>query len=155
MTGWLKTKKNLMAATLILLINFSATLFMTGLVWFVQIVHYPLFQKITTDFVAYELLHTRLTGRITAPLMLVELAATLLMWWYWPSYYVLNLILSFLLLLIWISTFFIQIPLHNKLCKAFNIEQCRRLSNTNWIRTIAWTLKGLFTAVYYIEMAML
>jgi hypothetical protein len=144
-----------MAATFVLLINFSATLFMTGLVWFVQVVHYPLFQNITNNFVAYEQLHTRLTGRITAPAMLVELTATLLMWWFWPSYYVLNTIISILLLIIWLSTFFIQIPLHNKLCFAYNLENCRKLKNTNWIRTIAWTLKGIFTAIYFIEMAML
>lgn len=144
-----------MTATLILLVNFSATMFMTGLVWFVQVIHYPLYLKITSDFEAYELMHTRLTSRLTAPVMLIELITTLLMWWYWPSYYVLNLAITILLALIWISTFLIQIPLHNKLCQAQDELHCRKLVKSNWLRTIAWTLKSIFLAIYIIELAML
>lgn len=144
-----------MTAFLILLINFSATLFMTGLVWFVQIIHYPLYLKISSNFEAYELMHTKLTSRLTAPVMLIELTTTLLMWWFWPSYYTLNIITSLLIIIIWISTFFVQIPLHNKLCNAFNQGHCKKLVTSNWIRTIAWTLKGMTLAVYFLELAML
>ncbi|MFW5760689.1 MAG: hypothetical protein ACOCXH_06915 [Cyclobacteriaceae bacterium] len=144
-----------MTAILILLINFSVTLFMTGLVWFVQVIHYPLYLKITTNFEAYELMHTRLTSRLTAPLMLLELFTTVLMWWFWPSYYVLNIIISLMLAIIWVSTFFVQIPLHNKLCQLHDKSNCHKLVKTNWVRTIAWTLKGLTLAVYFLEIAML
>lgn len=144
-----------MAAFFVLLINFSTTLFMAGLVWFVQLVHYPLFQKITHDFVDYEMQHKRLTSGITAPVMLVELATTIMMWFYWPSYYVLNIIISLLLLIIWLSTFFVQIPLHEKLCQVFDHKHCKQLVKTNWIRTVSWSLKALVLAIYFIEIAML
>ena len=144
-----------MTANLILLLNFSATVFMTGLVWFVQVIHYPLYLKIKSGFVDYELMHTRLTSRLTAPVMLIEMITTILMWWQWPSFYVLNIVISFLLLVIWISTFLVQIPLHNKLCKAQDEMNCNRLVKSNWIRTIAWTVKSIILSIYFIELAML
>ena len=144
-----------MEAYLLLLLNFSVTLFMTGLIWFVQLVHYPLFEKVQTDFVTYEQNHTRYTSWLTAPVMLTELAATLALWYFWPSYYVLNMAATVLIILIWISTFFIQIPLHHRLCDAFHPDNCRKLVKTNWLRTVAWTLKSLVMATYLVEIAFL
>lgn len=36
----------LMWAKWLLLLNLASALFMTGLIWFVQVVHYPLFERI-------------------------------------------------------------------------------------------------------------
>jgi hypothetical protein len=47
-----------------LLLNAGTTIFMTGLVWFVQIVHYPLFKDVGQDkFKHYEAQHSNLTSR--------------------------------------------------------------------------------------------
>ena len=50
-----------------------ATVAMTGLIWFVQVVHYPLFARVGEEgFHAYEAAHARATSRVVAPLMLGE-----------------------------------------------------------------------------------
>ena len=52
---------------------------MTGLIWFVQVVHYPLFAKVGSEaFSLYESLHTQKTGLVVGPVMLVEVLATFL-----------------------------------------------------------------------------
>jgi len=136
----------------LLLTQLLATAMMTGIIWFVQIVHYPLFLKVPAEgFVAYEQSHTIRTGFVVAPLMLVELGtATLLL--------VLSLIsgekmslsigLSPLslwsfgcLVLIWASTFLIQVPLHHLLEQRPEAKAMELLVSTNWIRTILWTIR--------------
>ncbi len=61
----------------VLLANLAATLFMVGIIWFVQIVHYPLFSRVGgAGFAAYSEAHSRLTGLVVGPPMLVEAATT-------------------------------------------------------------------------------
>ena len=71
---------------LLLLSHFAATLFMIGVIWFVQVVHYPLFAKTgSADFRSYEQLHTSLTTWVVAPPMLVEGITALLLFWFRPT----------------------------------------------------------------------
>jgi hypothetical protein len=59
-----------------------ATLFMTGLIWFVQVVHYPLFDQVgKAEFAGYERQHTRRTGWVVGGPMLLEMALALLLAW--------------------------------------------------------------------------
>jgi len=117
------------------------SVFMTGVIWFVQIVHYPLFEKVGVEaFVAYEKAHTQRTCYIVVPMMLIELALTGFYCFSAPSLPSITVFL--LLLLIWGSTFFLQAPQHQKLTKAYNLHDIQKLVQTNWIRTIAWTLKS-------------
>ena len=48
-----------------------------------------------------------------------------------------------LLGIIWFSTLFLQIPFHNKLSLKFNENVLMMLVNSNWIRTICWSLRGI------------
>ncbi|MEM7659029.1 MAG: hypothetical protein AAF399_23100 [Bacteroidota bacterium] len=125
----------------------ASSLFMTGLIWFVQVVHYPLFAKVGPEaFSIYESLHTQKTGLVVGPVMLVELLASLLWmlvgleqghsWQAWT--------IAALLGVIWLSTFFIQVPIHNELIQSFEPEKVRRLVSSNWLRTFAWTTKSGF-----------
>ncbi|MDP9439422.1 MAG: hypothetical protein M3P49_11875, partial [Actinomycetota bacterium] len=58
---------------LVLLVHVGATLFMVGLIWFVQIVHYPLFASVGRGgFAEYSRAHSRLTGLVVGPPMLIE-----------------------------------------------------------------------------------
>ena len=55
---------------MLLLIHAGATLYMTGLIWFVQVVHYPLMARVGEDgFAEYEKHHQRLTTWVVAPPM--------------------------------------------------------------------------------------
>lgn len=116
-----------------------------GLIWFVQLVHYPLLLRVGTGtFSGYELAHQRLTGRLVAPLMLAELAAAVLLCGFRPgaaAYAGLAL-----LGLIWGSTFLVQMPLHARLGAQHDPVLIRRLIRSNWLRTLAWTLRGLLAA---------
>ena len=112
------------------------SLMMTGLIWFVQMVHYPLFKAIPPEhFRQYETRHTSKTGLLVAPLMLIEMGFGFLFWWmhtkdFWNHFSLL------MLLIVWFSTFFIQVPLHSKLTKKHDDATINKLIQTNWIRTI-------------------
>jgi len=62
---------------LTLLFNLATTLLMTGVIWFVQVVHYPLFAGVGEErFVAYQATHSRSTTVVVAPLMTIELVTS-------------------------------------------------------------------------------
>lgn len=121
---------------------------MLGLIWFVQIVHYPLFARIkANNFVAYEQQHTHKTGFITAPPMLVELTTALLLL-YLNFGDILHWINTVGVIGLWASTFFIQVPLHQKLSQNHDASAIQKLVRSNWIRTVIWTLRG-FLLVFF------
>ncbi|MFK7959418.1 MAG: hypothetical protein AB8G96_02755 [Phycisphaerales bacterium] len=128
-----------------LLLQLAGTGGMVGVIWFVQMVHYPLFAEVPeAGFQAYEQAHVRRTGTLVGPLMLMELAAAIWLlvrtpigvpeWMPWAGLVVLALL--------WGSTFFVQVPLHRQLEAGFNLEAIERLVATNWLRTVGWTLRG-------------
>jgi len=130
---------------LLLLIHFAATWFMVGIIWFVQLVHYPLFDHLAGDVAAsYAYEHQRRTGWVVGPAMLVEMASAVLLGLFRPPGVGLPLIVAGLALLaiVWGSTFFVQIPIHAKLLEGYDARLQRRLVVTNWIRTAAWTARG-------------
>jgi len=74
-----------MAATLFVA-HLTATLFMTGVIWFVQIVHYPLFRLVgNSEFARYETAHTFWTTWVVAPPMLTEMATAVLLLLFKPK----------------------------------------------------------------------
>jgi hypothetical protein len=57
----------------ILLTNLAATLFMVGVVWFVQVVHYSLLARVDREgFALNSGAHSRLTSYVVRPPMLIE-----------------------------------------------------------------------------------
>lgn len=130
----------------LLSIHAAATWSMVGLIWFVQVVHYPLFAEVGSEqFARYEHLHQQRTTWVVMPLMLVELAsAVALACWrgsgvsgVWAGVGLL------LLVMIWLSTFAVQVPLHAQLAGGFEAEAHRRLVATNWWRTVLWSARGV------------
>lgn len=133
------------AARLILLGHLASTLFMTGVIWFVQVVHYPLFAGTgRAEFCAYERRHTGLTTWVVAPPMLAEAATAVLLFWFRPAGASTWQLVAGLALVaaIWLSTALLQVPCHERLCREFDPAAHRRLVSTNWIRTSAWSLRG-------------
>ena len=136
------------AIKLVLTLHATSTWAMFGLIWFVQVVHYPLFVFARTHFTAFETQHRSLTGLVVAPIMLLELsAATLLLfpffgvdvWVRWLSFG--------LLVAVWLSTFFLQVPMHSLLNYGYFAAAHKRLVTTNWVRTAGWSLRALLAAV--------
>lgn len=134
-----------METKLVLLINAAATLFLVGLIWMVQIVHYPLFDMADrANFPAFEAAHSNRITLIVGPAMLLELvtAGWLLVsrpdgipvWTLWVG--------AALVGVAWFVTAFVSVPQHAILSGGFNQRAYQTLVDTNWIRTLAWTLRG-------------
>ncbi len=133
---------------LILMENVASTLFMVGVIWFVQIVHYPLYANVgDQSFSNYEQLHSNATSLIVGPPMLVEAVTAALLLCYWPAGVMRWVVVVgfVLVIVIWVSTAFLQVPCHDVLLRGFQSDVHQRLVVTNWIRTIAWSLRGCLT----------
>tara|TARA_B100000530_G_scaffold261111_1_gene174288 strand:- start:534 stop:980 length:447 start_codon:yes stop_codon:yes gene_type:complete len=129
----------------ILLSNVVSTLFLVGLIWMVQVVHYPLLDDIgKQNYVDYQKRHQNNITYIVGPMMLIELATAIMLLWYPIDGVEKSLIYAGigLVALIWLSTALIQVPCHEKLVKGFDPAAYKWLVNSNWIRTIAWTARG-------------
>ncbi len=130
---------------LLILLQTASTLTLVGLIWLIQIVHYPLFNRVGLDeFVAYEAAHTRLITFVVAPLMLLEAATAALLLIFRPAGISLFQVWlgAGLLAIIWFSTAFIQVPQHKILSAGFDLSAYQILVTSNWIRTIAWSARG-------------
>ncbi|MFG0260045.1 MAG: hypothetical protein ACF8LK_06800 [Phycisphaerales bacterium JB041] len=133
----------------ILAVHAAATWIMTGLIWFVQLVHYPLMARVGREgWTDYERAHQARTTWIVAPVMLVEVLSAV-----WlliaahsevgppevsaavPALWV----SASLLVVVWASTFLIQVPLHARLSGAYSDRAHALLVRSNWLRTAAWT----------------
>jgi hypothetical protein len=135
-------------------VHLVATLMMAGLIWFVQVVHYPLFVRVGAEaFNVYEQHHVRRTTWVVAPLMLTELATAAGIWLAATTGPMWNLATGGLALLavIWLSTACVQVPCHQQLSKLFSPRAVTRLVATNWIRTVAWSSRGLIALALFIE----
>lgn len=129
---------------IVLLAHAAVTLAMTGVIWFVQVVHYPLFPFAAgPDFARFAAAHQQRTSVVVAPLMLIELATA--SWLLLPAAAVAALpawIGWLLLVAIWLSTALVQVPLHRGLAHGFDAAVARRLVRGNWARTWAWSARA-------------
>jgi hypothetical protein len=128
------------------LLNLFSTLYMVGVIVTVQLVHYPLMDRVEpTKFRAFHAAHSRLMTWVVLLPMVVELATSewlalqplpgIPRWLLW-----LGLALA---ALTWAATFFVSVPLHGKLSDGFDSDTHRALVRTNWLRTVFWLLHGI------------
>lgn len=122
------------------------TLFLVGLIWFVQQVHYALYPVVGAEsFVAYERAHCRRITPVVLPMMLAELVLVAAVWWRAPdaTTRLWALVGAVLLAVVWGATFLVQVPCHTILEQRADGPAMARLLASNWVRTIAWTLRGV------------
>lgn len=128
------------------LVQLASTLAMTGLIWFVQVVHYPLFRRVgAAGFARYAADHSQLTTLVVGPLMLAEAATALALAldpprlvpaaWAWAG--------VALVLVVWLATAFLSVPQHGVLALGFETTAHQSLVATNWVRTIGWSLRAV------------
>ena len=131
----------------------AATWAMVGLIWLVQLVHYPMLVGWSTaDPVRAAAFHQRRISFVVGPLMAVEGVTALLLLVdrpdtmgaaaAWVAAALLGVALA--------STVLVQVPLHSRLAAGPDPEAADRLCSTNWIRTAAWTLRGFLLAAVLI-----
>lgn len=140
-------------SSMILVINFASTLYMVGLIWFVQLVHYPLFKGVGADgFADYQSRHQRWTTYAVGPAMLLELCTAILLVWYPPPVNPALILMGIgLLFVIWASTALLQVPCHSRLERGFDPAVHRQLVLTNWIRTVSWSLRGVLVCWFVLQ----
>ena len=134
----------------VLLANLLSTVVMVGVIWFVQIVHYPLLSVVPVEAAsATATEHQRRTAYVVAAPMAVEGVTTLALlsvapegvsaWMPWAGGVLLAVALG--------STVLLSVPRHARMASAPDARVGRELVLTNWPRTVAWTARGVLCAV--------
>ena len=129
----------------ILLANLACALLLTGLIWTVQLVHYPLFGSVgQVGLAAYVRAHGARIGLLVAPLMSLELIAA---GWMairpppsvpgWAAWSGLGLVAA-----IWVVTAAVFVPVHGRLAATPTPADLAMLVSANWLRTGAWTARS-------------
>lgn len=136
----------------VLLLNAASSLAMVGVIWFVQVVHYPLLSIVPVESAASVALeHQRRTGWVVMVPMTVEGVTTLLLLamvpegvaWFVPWLAGIPLAVALG------ATVLLSVPRHARMAAQPDATVGRELVTTNWVRTVAWSLRGI------IAMAML
>jgi len=135
-----------MTVSAALLVHAAATFALVGLIWIVQVVLYPLFSRVGPDrFVEYHTAHCRRIGFLVGVLIPVEAVTAVLVVLAEPgAAAVVGLSLVAVNLL---ATAFLAVPLHDRLARGFDATAHRRLVRTNWLRTTAWSARGVLVAL--------
>ncbi|MBL0926573.1 MAG: hypothetical protein IBJ11_02830 [Phycisphaerales bacterium] len=130
----------------LLLSHAGVSCFLAGLIWTIQVVHYPLMARVGAEgFARYEREHMSRISLVVGPTMLAEMSLTCWIavrtpggvpaWAAWSG--------AALLAAIWLSTILVQTPLHQRLARGFDARAIRALVLGNWPRTLLWTARAL------------
>lgn len=131
--------------TAVLLASAASTLFMVGLAWFVQVVHYPLFPLVgETGFPAFHDLHSRRTSFVVIVPMTIELVSSVALAIEPPDGVGLLAIAGAVLATsIWALTGVVLAPMHGRIgSEGPTARNLARLVRLSWPRTVLWTLHG-------------
>lgn len=123
---------------------------MAGIIWFVQVVHYPLFAAVNGPRAAdYARENQARTSLVVLPPMLVEAAAAGWLAAFPPAGIGRGPALVGLVLvgLVWLSTLAVQLPLHARLAReGHTAGVVAALVRSNWPRTLIWTARAILAA---------
>ena len=113
---------------------------LVGIILITQFVNYPLFKKIDQNFEIIHKEYTTKMGYVVAPIMVLEAVTVFSMYIYYPKSNELVFI-TCLTIIIWLSTFLIQVPIHKTISFKKDSKKIKKLISTNYIRTISWCSK--------------
>ncbi|MBO0931216.1 hypothetical protein [Fibrella aquatilis] len=110
------------------------------LIWLVQLIVYPSFRYYNpTELAIWHPKYSNLITLIVGPLMLAQVALVGTELWQrftWPT-----LLSAILVGLMWVATAFVSVPIHNAIAVGnASPTTLARLVDTNWLRTIGWTI---------------
>ena len=134
---------------LVLLLNAVATWTMVGVIWFVQVVHYPLLSVVPVESAATVAVeHQRRTGWVVMAPMAVEGVTTLMLLamvpvgvaWFVPWLAGIPLAVALG------ATVLLSVPRHARMAASPDEQVGRELVTTNWVRTVAWSVRGAVVA---------
>ena len=121
-------------------IHFLSTSLMVGIIWVIQLLHYPTFHFIKqSDYVEFQHFHMQRISFIVVPVMIIEILSGFMLVYYFRS----NLFILCLtiLLVIWLITFVFFTKLHQSLLGGYDKIIVNKLVQINWSRTVLWSLR--------------
>ena len=125
---------------LLLNLNFVSTSVMVGIIWIIQLLHYPTFNFISKKkYVEFQHFHMMRISFIVIPFMVLELTSAILLAYFFKA--AITIILLVLLLGIWVITFIFFTEMHQKLTGGYDRTIVYKLVQTNWSRTALWSLR--------------
>ena len=132
-----------------LILHLIATSVMVGVIWVIQLVHYPSFHFVELkQYTTFQRFHMARISYVVIPAMLTELFTLILI--VIPMDQIDNLVLAsaILLIFIWIMTAVFFSGVHQKLTLGYDQTVVDKLVKLNWGRTLLWTLRLLFIFIY-------
>ena len=119
------------------------------LIWMVQLVIYPSFSYYKQeDLFKWHETYTKRIAVIVIPLMFGQLITSSIQVYNNLDFYTITS--SSLVIGVWLSTFFIFVPLHTNLSKRKEVESSiKKLKLHNWLRTVLWSL--IFIVTFYLK----
>lgn len=136
-------------------IHLASTLMLVGLIWTIQLVHYPLMLFIRQGFGEYHEQHCQRIFWLVGPLMGTEFVTAVSLaleppkplleseLWQGPIGPASLWIGVALILIAWATTAFVSVPTHSKLGQGHDPRAIAKLVSSNWVRTAAWSLRAV------------
>jgi hypothetical protein len=119
-----------------------------GLIWTIQVVHYPLFAAVGgSAWTGYERAHQRRIAMLVAPLMVVNVALAGAVLLAGGPDVVLRALDAALALAVFTATGTVYSALHRQLGRGWDSALGARLVHLNWWRTAAWSAQTAIAAL--------
>ena len=134
-----------------LIIHLIATSVMVGVIWVIQLVHYPSFHFIELkQYTTFQKFHMSRISYVVIPAMLTELFTLILIIISMDKVDPIILASALLLIVIWLMTAVFFSGVHQKLTLGYDQVVVEKLVKLNWGRTLLWTLRLLLVSIYII-----
>jgi len=125
-------------------LNLLSNIYLIAISIIVQFVVYPSFKNFEKEsFTTFHNNYTKKMLFLVGPIMLLELVASLILALKFNQ----TTLALIPLFLVWLLTFLLIVPVHNKLSVGFNKIEHKKLISLNFFRTIAWIVKFVFTLI--------
>ena len=137
----------------LLILNVACSGLMAGVIWVIQLVHYPLFVHVVeAEWREFHRQHTRRITWLVAPAMLGELLASAWLVTLLPTSALAWSGLA-LVVTVFAVTAFVQVPLHARLSRARDASTIARLVRSNWPRTALWSARFAVSIALFLRHA--
>ena len=132
-----------------LVLHLIATSVMVGVIWVIQLVHYPSFHFVELkQYNTFQRFHMSRISYVVIPAMLTELFTLILIVISMDQIDTLVHASAILLIFIWLMTAVFFSGVHQKLTLGYDQTVVDKLVKLNWGRTLLWTLRLLLISIY-------
>ena len=132
-----------------LILHLIATSVMVGVIWVIQLVHYPSFHFIELkQYTAFQRFHMSRISYVVIPAMLIELFTLILIVISMDQIDTLVVVSAILLIFIWLMTAVFFSGVHQRLTLGYDQTVVDKLVKLNWGRTLLWTLRLLLISIF-------